>query len=222
MPTTPVPGPHDSEQVAARAEARWVVFVAIVIGLLLCMIAFTSLHWVLMPSKRIETVNPSTLHLSGEFTEDNLGSALEPDGSVMVRLIGQQYSFAPQCIVVPDRTQIKFRGTSADVIHGFIITGTQPKKVIVRAIGTSLPLADKLANPILELRGPNGLIEANDNWIDSPNKQAILDSTIPPTSDLEAAIVQTLPANGTGYTAIVRGVNNTTGVGLVEVYDLDQ
>ena len=124
MPTTPVSGPHDSERVAARAEARWVVFVAIVIGLLLCMIAFTSLHWVLMPSKRIETVNPSTLHISGEFTEDNLGSALEPDGSVTVRMIGQQYSFAPQCIVVPDRTPIRFRGTSADTIHGFIIAGT--------------------------------------------------------------------------------------------------
>jgi hypothetical protein len=107
------------------------------------------------------------------------------------------------------------------LIGGFIITGTQPKKVIVRGIGTSLPLADKLANPTLELHGPNGLIEANDNWVDSPNKQAIIDSTIPPTSDLESAIVATLPANNTGYTAIVRGVNNTTGIGVVEAYDLD-
>ena len=107
------------------------------------------------------------------------------------------------------------------LIGGFIITGTQPKKVIIRAIGTSLPLADKLANPTLELHGPNGLIEANDNWVDSPNKQAIIDSTIPPSSDLEAAIVQTLPANSTGYTAIVRGVNNGTGIGVVEAYDLD-
>jgi hypothetical protein len=107
------------------------------------------------------------------------------------------------------------------LIGGFIVTGTQPKKVIVRAIGTSLPLADKLANPTLELHGPNGLIEANDNWVDSPNKQAIIDSTIPPASDLEAAIVQTLPANGTAYTAIVRGANGGTGIGVVEAYDLD-
>src|SRR4051812_40960046 len=106
------------------------------------------------------------------------------------------------------------------LIGGFIITGTQPKKVIVRAIGTSLPLADKLADPTLELHGPNGLIEANDNWVDSPNKRAIIDSTIPPTSDLESAIVQTLPANGAGYTAIVRGVNGSTGIGVIEVYDL--
>jgi CSLREA domain-containing protein len=108
------------------------------------------------------------------------------------------------------------------LIGGFIITGTQPKKVIVRGIGTSLPLADKLANPTLELHGPNGLIEANDNWVDSPNKQAIIDSTIPPASDLESAIVATLPANGAGYTAIVRGVDNGTGIGVVEAYDLDR
>jgi hypothetical protein len=107
------------------------------------------------------------------------------------------------------------------LIGGFIVTGTQPKKVIVRGIGTSLPLADKLANPTLELHGPNGLIEANDNWIDSPNKQAIIDSTIPPGSDLESAIVATLPANNAAYTAIVRGANGSTGIGVVEAYDLD-
>jgi cytochrome c oxidase subunit 2 len=124
MSTTPVSDDHDSERVAARAENRWAIFVGLVIGLLLFMIAFTSLHWVKMPSKRIETVNPSTLHITGEFTEDNLGSAVEPDGSVTVRLVGQQYSFTPQCLLVPDRTPVRIRGTSADVIHGFIIADT--------------------------------------------------------------------------------------------------
>jgi hypothetical protein len=107
------------------------------------------------------------------------------------------------------------------LIGGFIVTGSQSKKVIIRAIGTSLALPDKLANPTLELHGPNGLIEANDNWVDSPNKQAIIDSTVAPTSDLEAAIIQTLPANGTAYTAIVRGANGSTGIGVIEAYDLD-
>ena len=115
---------HDSDRVAAKAEFRWAIFVAVVMGLLLCVIAFTSLHWVLMPSKRVETINPSTLHLGGEFTEDNLGSAVERDGSVTVRVVGQQYSFTPQCILVPDRTPIRFRVTSSDVIHGFIIAET--------------------------------------------------------------------------------------------------
>ncbi len=108
------------------------------------------------------------------------------------------------------------------LIGGFIVTGTQPKKVIVRAIGPSLRVPGKLENPTLELYGPAGLITSNDNWQDAPNRQEIIDSTVPPTNDLESAIVTTLPANGTGYTAIVRGASSGTGVGLVEVYDLDR
>jgi hypothetical protein len=109
------------------------------------------------------------------------------------------------------------------LIGGFIITGTQDKKLIVRAIGPSLPVAGKLADPTLELRDVNGLLlEFNDNWVDAPNKQEIINSTIPPTDDLESAILTTLPASNSAYTAIVRGLNNTTGVGLVEAYDLDQ
>jgi hypothetical protein len=85
-----------------------------------------------------------------------------------------------------------------------------------------LTIPGNLANPTLELRDGNGnLLEANDDWKDSPNKQAIIDSTIPPTDDLESAIVRTLPANGARYTAIVRGVNNTTGIAVVEVYALN-
>jgi plastocyanin len=108
------------------------------------------------------------------------------------------------------------------LIGGFIITGSQPKKVIVRAIGPSLSLAGKLGDPVLQLFSGSTLLESNDNWIDSPNKQAIIDSTVPPTHNLESAIVRTLPANGSAYTAVVRGVNNTTGIGVVEVYDLDR
>ena len=103
------------------------------------------------------------------------------------------------------------------LIGGFIITGPAPKKVIVRAIGPSLPVPGKLENPTLELHGPGGLIASNDNWMDAPNRQEIIDSTIAPTNDLESAILTTLPANGTGYTAIVRGASGGTGVGLVEV-----
>ncbi len=110
------------------------------------------------------------------------------------------------------------------LIAGFIVTGTQDKKVIIRAIGPSLGIAGQLGNPTLELYSGLTLLASNDDWkISSPaDKQAIIDSTIPPTNDLESAIVATLPANGAGYTAVVRGVNNTTGIGVVEVYDLDR
>jgi hypothetical protein len=72
----------------------------------------------------------------------------------------------------------------------------------------------------LELRDSQGsLIESNDDWGNSANKQALIDSTLAPTNSKESAIIRALaPAN---YTAIVRGVNNSTGIGLVEIYDLD-
>lgn len=108
------------------------------------------------------------------------------------------------------------------LIGGFIVTGTQPKKVIVRAMGPSLPIADRLSNPTLELRdGSGGLIAANDNWR-SLQEAEIIATTIPPSNDLESAIVATLPANNASYTAIVRGVNNGTGIGVVEAYDLNR
>jgi hypothetical protein len=110
------------------------------------------------------------------------------------------------------------------LIGGFIITGTQPKRVIVRAIGPSLSslFTGVLADPILELRDSSGaLIRSNDNWR-TDQEAEIIATTIPPSNDLESAIVAILPANNSAYTAIVRGVNDGTGIGVVEVYDLDR
>jgi hypothetical protein len=108
------------------------------------------------------------------------------------------------------------------MIGGFIIVGNTSQRVIVRAIGPSLPVAGKLTDPILELHDSNGaLLQSNGNWMDAPNRQEIIDSTLAPTNDLESAILMTLPANNSGYTAIVRGVNGTTGIALVEAYGLN-
>lgn len=121
-------------------------------------------------------------------------------------------------------TRLKVETGDNAAIAGFIVTGTQAKKVIIRAIGPSLGLAGQLGNPTLELYSGTTLLALNDDWMNSTpaDKQAILDSTIPPTNDLESAIVRTLPANGAQYTAVVRGAGNTTGIGVVEVYDLDR
>jgi hypothetical protein len=109
------------------------------------------------------------------------------------------------------------------LIGGFIVTGTQDKKVVVRALGPSLSLPDKLANPTLELRDSSGgLVQFNDDWSTSPNRQAIIDSGLAPNSDLESAILATVPANGKTYTAVVRGAGGATGTGVVEVYDVDR
>jgi hypothetical protein len=106
------------------------------------------------------------------------------------------------------------------IIGGFIITGAQPKKVMVRAIGPSLNVPGKLSNPVLELYNSSQLITSNDDWGSAPNAQEIIDSTIPPSNSQESAILMSLDPGA--YTAIVRGVSGTTGTGLVEVYDLDR
>jgi hypothetical protein len=108
-------------------------------------------------------------------------------------------------------------------IGGFIVTGTGPKRVIVRAIGPSLTrfgIVDVLADPVLELHGPAGFVTIiNNNWRDT--QEAEIQATgLPPTNDFESAIVANLVPGQ--YTAIVRGNNNTSGVALVEVYDLNQ
>ena len=112
-------------------------------------------------------------------------------------------------------------GTGDNVlIGGFIITGNPTKRVIVRAIGPSLAgqgVAGALADTTLELHGAGGLIASNDDWQQS--QAEILASGLPPSSQFESAIVRTLQPGA--YTAIVRGFQNSVGVGLVEIYDLE-
>jgi cytochrome c oxidase subunit II len=114
-----------------RAEQRWAAIAVVLLALLVVTAVFGGLHEAVMPQARLQTADPRTLHLRGEFIESNLGSAVEPNGSVTVRLIGQQYSFTPQCILVPTDTPITFRATSADVVHGFLISGTTINLMLV-------------------------------------------------------------------------------------------
>ncbi|SEA91829.1 cupredoxin domain-containing protein [Paraburkholderia sartisoli] len=124
MAMTPAPHSSSSEEVAARVERRWAMLVVGIVTVLVAMVVYTGLHWAMMPPSRVETIDPRSLHVSGEFIESNLGTASEGDGSVTVRLVAQQYSFTPQCLVVPANTPVTFRATSADVIHGLLITHT--------------------------------------------------------------------------------------------------
>jgi hypothetical protein len=109
-------------------------------------------------------------------------------------------------------------------IGGFIITGTGTKHVLIRAIGPSLTgfgVPNALPDPVIELHGPGSFVTINNNdWQDDPVQKALIEATgLQPTNSLESAIEARLsPGN---YTAIVSGRNNSTGVGLVEVYDLD-
>ena len=125
--------------VAARIERRWTMMSAATVGLLVGMAIFAGIHKATMPQAWVETANPQTLHISGEFIESNLGTALEADGSVTVRAIGQQFSFTPQCILVPTDTPINFRATSADVVHGLLIEHTNINTMLVPGYVSALP-----------------------------------------------------------------------------------
>jgi len=129
LPAAP-PG-HGSEAASIAAERRWAYIVIVIIALLILMMVFTGLRWASMPPSRVETVDIKRLHVEGEFVESNLGSTMEPDGKVTVRLIAQQYSFVPQCIVVPAGMPVTFRGTATDAIHGFIVGRTNVNTMLI-------------------------------------------------------------------------------------------
>jgi hypothetical protein len=108
-------------------------------------------------------------------------------------------------------------------IGGFIISGTAPKHVLLRALGPSITgLSGVLADPVLELHGPGGFTTVtNNNWQDDPAQAVLIQvSGLAPTNNLEAAIDATL--NPGAYTGVVKGNGGTSGIGLVEVYDLSQ
>ena len=146
-------------------------------------------------------------------------------------LDGAQVSqtFTVNVIAAPGRlVQLSTRmqvGTGDNaLIGGFIMRGAASKRLAIRGIGPSSGLPGAIADPIVELHDASGaVVDSNDNWGDAPNKQEIIDAGVAPSSPNESVILRTVPSNTSNafYTAVVRGVNNTTGLGLVEVYDLD-
>jgi hypothetical protein len=112
-------------------------------------------------------------------------------------------------------------------IAGFITRGGETKRMLIRGLGGSLVsrgITNSLADPVLELYDKDGvLLATNDNWKDNGNQQEIIDSGLAPTLDSESVILLRVPSDDAGipYTALLRDANGTTGIGLVEVYDLD-
>ena len=114
-----------------RTENRWIAIVLGMLGVMMAVIVVTGVTNALHPPSNVETIDPTTLHLGGEFAESNLGSAVDPDGSVTVRLIAEQYAFVPACVQVPADTPVKFRLTSTDVVHGFLLPATNVNSMAV-------------------------------------------------------------------------------------------
>jgi cytochrome c oxidase subunit II len=118
-------------EVAARVELRWAIAVAAIIVLLISVIAFTALHWSSMPPSRVEVIDPTTLHRSGEFVESNLGTGIDARNQVILHLLAEQYAFRPACLLVPAGVPVTVRATSADVVHGFQILGTNVNTMLI-------------------------------------------------------------------------------------------
>jgi cytochrome c oxidase subunit 2 len=108
------------------------------IVLLVGIVIFTSAHWGLHPPSQVETIDSTTLHKGGEFAEGNLGTTIAPDGSAVVRVVAQQYTFMPNCLVVPAGRPVTMRLASADVVHGFIVDGTNVNAMVVPGYVTTV------------------------------------------------------------------------------------
>jgi cytochrome c oxidase subunit II len=130
-PHGPLPDGVISEEEVARTENRWIAIMLGMLGVMMAVIVATGASNALHPPSNVETIDPLILHLGGEFAESNLGTAVEPDDSVTVRLIAQQYAFVPDCARVPADTPVKLRLTSPDVIHGFLLPATNVNTMII-------------------------------------------------------------------------------------------
>lgn len=147
---------------------------------------------------------------------------------------GSQHTFAALAPPSPSAnwlanisTRVQVGAGDDAVIAGFIAQGEAEKRVLIRALGPSLAemnVSGVLADPVVELYdGAGTLIATNDNWQDNSNQQEIIDTGLPPVTEQESVILMKVPASvaGIAYTAVMRGMDDSTGVGLLEVYDLD-
>lgn len=123
--------PEMQEQRILRTELLWAFGVGIFIAAAISMILFTALAMNVNPPSNVERIDPKTLHLSGEFAEQNLGTTIGLDGNVTVRAIATQFMFLPRCIAVPANRRVTLRFASPDVIHGLLITGTNVNTMVV-------------------------------------------------------------------------------------------
>ena len=145
-------------------------------------------------------------------------ASINDDDRAYFRTIGYA---PPPAKLLNISTRMRVLNGDAVLIAGFIVTGPESKRVVIRGIGPSLEargVSGVLQNPTLELFDSNNVsIAANENWSDTQLDE-LRETGLQPEFNTEAAIVRTLPPGA--YTAVVRGSNNTTGVGVVELYDL--
>lgn len=120
-----------SEKKILSTELRWVGVIAAIVFLIMGAIVAAAVSMHINPPSNREYIDPKSLHLSGEFTEANLGTSVDAQGQVTARIITTQFAFVPQCVVVPADTPVTLRFASPDVIHGILVTGTNVNTMVV-------------------------------------------------------------------------------------------
>jgi len=121
----------DTEQDILKTELWWTAIVTAIITAIMLAIIYAGVVHHINPPSNIETIDPKTLHLTGEFTEGNLGTRVEAGDQVTSRIVATQFAFQPQCIVVPANRTVTLRFATPDVIHGILVTGTNVNTMII-------------------------------------------------------------------------------------------
>ena len=119
-----------SEREVIRSEIRWGLLTAAVVGVIFAAILSAALAWQVNPPSNVEFIDPKTLHLSGEFTEANLGTQVQGD-SVAIRMVASQFAFLPRCVVAPRGRPVTLRLVTPDVIHGVLVSGTNVNTMVI-------------------------------------------------------------------------------------------
>jgi hypothetical protein len=185
-------------------------------------------NWTTLPSGTVpasfEPPSPAEAVVVASLAPGSYTAVLRSADGTEGNALCELYDLAPGKSAVRNISTRGEVGTGDDVMFGgFIIGGTTPAKIMVRAIGPSLTafgVSGVLPDPVLELHDKDGsLIYQNDNWR-AEQAQQIIDTTIPPSDESESAIIATLAPDA--YTAIVHDAGTAQGVALVEVYMLDQ
>lgn len=120
-----------TEEDILRTELRWAGAAIGFVSVIMLALIYAGLVHHINPPSNIETIDPKTLHLSGEFTETNLGTRVAADGQITSRIVATQFAFVPPCIVVPVDRPVTLRLASPDVIHGILVTGTNVNTMVV-------------------------------------------------------------------------------------------
>ncbi|QFU17533.1 cytochrome C oxidase subunit II [Microvirga thermotolerans] len=121
----------DTEQDILKTELWWTAVVTAVVTVIMLAIIYAGVVHHINPPSNIETIDPKTLHLTGEFTEGNLGTRVEAGDQVISRIVATQFAFQPQCVVLPANRTVTLRFATPDVIHGILVTGTNVNTMVV-------------------------------------------------------------------------------------------